>query len=94
MQFLKARIQRGVNTEDNSFLMFIAGELITDIFTLIHKMLKVLTTFAFVLPLMQLKISLVHFICSLNFAILGVAKGFIFLLIAEYYNERVGKHCQ
>ncbi|KAI5432457.1 protein SWEETIE [Lathyrus oleraceus] len=40
LQFLKARIQRGVNTEDNSFLMFIAGELITDIFTLIHKMLK------------------------------------------------------
>lgn len=40
LQFLKARIQRGVNTEDNSFLMFLAGELITDIFTLIHKMLK------------------------------------------------------
>ncbi|GAU16513.1 hypothetical protein TSUD_167430 [Trifolium subterraneum] len=40
LQFLKARIQRGANTEDNSFLMFLAGELITDIFSLIHKMLK------------------------------------------------------
>ncbi|TKY64772.1 HEAT repeat-containing protein 5B [Spatholobus suberectus] len=40
LQFLKARIQRGVNAEDNSFIMFLVGELITDIFTLIHKMLK------------------------------------------------------
>ncbi|KHN17324.1 HEAT repeat-containing protein 5B [Glycine soja] len=40
LQFLKARIQRGVNTEDNSFIMFLVGELIGDIFTLIHKMLK------------------------------------------------------
>ncbi|KAK7295809.1 hypothetical protein RJT34_18721 [Clitoria ternatea] len=40
LQFLKARIQKGVNTEDNSFVMFLVGELITDIFTLIHQMLK------------------------------------------------------
>ncbi|KAJ1443259.1 Armadillo-type fold [Sesbania bispinosa] len=40
LQFLKARIQRSINTEDYSFLMFLVGELITDIFTLIHKMLK------------------------------------------------------
>nr|KYP59481.1 HEAT repeat-containing protein 5B [Cajanus cajan] len=40
LQFLKARIQRGANTEDNSFMMFLVGELIADIFTLIHKMLK------------------------------------------------------
>ncbi|XP_061348491.1 protein SWEETIE-like isoform X3 [Gastrolobium bilobum] len=40
LQFLKARIQKVVNAEDTSFLMFLAGELITDIFTLIHKMLK------------------------------------------------------
>ncbi|KAK7304321.1 hypothetical protein VNO77_45189 [Canavalia gladiata] len=40
LQFLKARIQKGVNTEDNSFIMFLAGELITDIFALMHKMLK------------------------------------------------------
>ncbi|CAJ1844953.1 unnamed protein product [Sphenostylis stenocarpa] len=40
LQFLKARIQRGVNIEDNSFMMFVVGELITDIFTLIHKLLK------------------------------------------------------
>ncbi|KAH1054813.1 hypothetical protein GLYMA_08G364200v4 [Glycine max] len=40
LQFLKARIQRGVNTEDNSFIMFLVGELIADIFTLIQKMLK------------------------------------------------------
>ncbi|XP_057443151.1 protein SWEETIE-like [Lotus japonicus] len=40
LQFLKARIQRGVNTEDNSFFMFLVGELISDIFTLIHRMLK------------------------------------------------------
>ncbi|XP_022635843.1 protein SWEETIE isoform X2 [Vigna radiata var. radiata] len=39
LQFLKSRIQR-VNTEDNSFMMFIVGELITDIFTLIHKLFK------------------------------------------------------
>ncbi|RDY13657.1 Protein SWEETIE, partial [Mucuna pruriens] len=40
LQFLKARIQKGVNTEDNSFIMFLVGEQITDIFTLIHKILK------------------------------------------------------
>ncbi|XP_027350855.1 protein SWEETIE [Abrus precatorius] len=40
LQFLKAKIQKGVNTEDNSFIMFLVGELITDIFALIHKMLK------------------------------------------------------
>ncbi|XP_027929548.1 protein SWEETIE isoform X2 [Vigna unguiculata] len=39
LQFLKSRIQR-VNTEDNSFMMFIVGELITDIFTLINKLFK------------------------------------------------------
>ncbi|KAL2329485.1 hypothetical protein Fmac_017066 [Flemingia macrophylla] len=40
LQFLKARIQKGANTEDNTFVMFLVGELITDIFTLIYKMLK------------------------------------------------------
>ncbi|KAK7269008.1 hypothetical protein RIF29_21723 [Crotalaria pallida] len=40
LQFLKARVQRIKNTEDDSFLMFLVGELITDIFTLIQKMLK------------------------------------------------------
>ncbi|XP_068489389.1 protein SWEETIE isoform X2 [Phaseolus vulgaris] len=39
LQFLKSRIQR-VNTEDNSFMMFLVGELITDIFSLIHKLFK------------------------------------------------------
>ncbi|KAK7374934.1 hypothetical protein VNO80_08377 [Phaseolus coccineus] len=39
LQFLKSRIQR-VNAEDNSFMMFIVGELITDIFCLIHKLFK------------------------------------------------------
>ncbi|XP_019453002.1 PREDICTED: HEAT repeat-containing protein 5B isoform X1 [Lupinus angustifolius] len=40
LQFLKAKVQRSKNTEDDSFLMFLVGELITDIFTLIQKMLK------------------------------------------------------
>ncbi|KAK4279829.1 hypothetical protein QN277_011541 [Acacia crassicarpa] len=40
LQALKVRVQKGANTEDSSFLMFFAGELMTDIFTLIQKMLK------------------------------------------------------
>ncbi|KAI4352232.1 hypothetical protein L6164_006505 [Bauhinia variegata] len=40
LQVLKGLVQRGTNIEDNSFSMFLAGELIADIFTLIQKMLK------------------------------------------------------
>ncbi|RYR59970.1 hypothetical protein Ahy_A04g017089 isoform A [Arachis hypogaea] len=40
LQFLKARVQRDANTEDKSFIMFLVGELITDIFTLIQKTFK------------------------------------------------------
>ncbi|XP_057757016.1 protein SWEETIE isoform X1 [Arachis stenosperma] len=40
LQFLKARVQRDANTEDKSFIMFLVGELITNIFTLIQKTFK------------------------------------------------------
>jgi len=35
LQFLRSRIQK-LNTEENSFMFFVVGELITDIFSLIN----------------------------------------------------------
>ena len=55
--------------------MFLAGELITDIFTLIHKMLKVLATCAFVLRLVCNNITS-SFYLLWNFVIHRVAKPF------------------
>lgn len=46
LQVLKVRVQKGANTEDSSFLMFLFGELMTDIFTLIQRMVKVLAAYA------------------------------------------------
>ena len=41
LQVLKNMVQMGTNVEDNAFVMFFAGELITDIFVMMQKMLKV-----------------------------------------------------
>ncbi|GMP28425.1 hypothetical protein CsSME_00003976 [Camellia sinensis var. sinensis] len=40
LQVLKSIVQRGNNSESNSFLLFFNGELLRDIFTIIDKMLK------------------------------------------------------
>ncbi|KAJ7971210.1 HEAT repeat-containing protein 5B [Quillaja saponaria] len=41
LQVLKTMVQKGTNDEDNSFVMFLAGELIYDVFTIIQDMLKI-----------------------------------------------------
>jgi hypothetical protein len=45
LQVLKNMVQKGMNIEDNTFVIFLVGEHIRDIFSITQKMLKVFSFF-------------------------------------------------